>query len=1154
MAAQLYRTFPILAPEYHPFKSFDRLQGKKCLVLRILSDQLQAGAVGLADFKPSLAQSRQTELALHCLLQLLNDLRHQMENVRNVVIPIVERVPHVNHYASTVCYRLWLFYDPESWHPGERFAELISKNMDCKKSQGKRNHSAMHQPQQGGAKRSQTAVGANKLRASELIDLTTYIAMCTSITQTVYEGLPATRRLGIQDPGNPVNPVYIFSKQFAVFVPKADPRFINLFNYGALESVAAAAARRPYGEAQPCHHMFPDPQCVYQLTLDQMAPTYFLSLNVPELRPTFIGGSTLQERKQLESEEQRVFRTLQESDPLRNVHLIPRDSPEFKNAEMLMRERLRAMPWTVNLGDHTYEYVVGQQLESTTVLSLDAIAESNRRQKQGILAKIAEMRKQPGMDEKTLAKEESRLRKEFEAKAIESFRTVWHEHVSPSIMSNALREIIKWGNNYQKTHTNLCSTQPKFTTNMSLSSEWAIRLLWHAETIHYCYVGHEMVLVAMISQLGTYGNDRTNKFLYLALGPPGLAKSYTLNITYDFAIPGSVDRAMTESKLSDTAAQCLDYIIKHWHELDDARLGVKPGNGNGKQNGPVDDITNHFKSRISEGWVMHKYMNLDRLTGERTEVNVKISANCGTLANSNSRRDMINPAIADRFHIVTFLDYDRPDKTLQQCTEAARCASPAIQKLQLNNQAQMHLMQYRVALTGFLMRLEVLPPVNTIWAEKIFDSVIRRILFVTGQRKLPNRLTNRMVAAVRSLTIINAIYILFDSQVSPLRDKPFELQHMSLLVPYLMATEQEAILVLGIFKSELENRFQTTLIKALLDEYFPPTPIVVSNSSVAANVAQAATTGCLDSKDYKPADAARAADYICHKNVFADPSASSHKHAGDEHWSRVRNVTRRIIERMNPRPDETTLQRAVNQLTTNVIPGTTSAPILVLGKNDSHLYLARQIVSNLRDDVVEQAIRDCMRHPYIQGTRRYAFNCAKITSTPYLFTCIDLTATDHKDSNSKPLTIRSANYLDARQSIVTKAVNRLPDGSPALPQFDTAFDRAEHMEITCDPAEMYWYQHLGQQYWTGEDLKEWNLHSREVMDQLALQAATESKIPDIPPPRKYPEEFVLYRGTSDFVSAIEQEKKSETTGRFYSTNLQRQHWLERQGLDVANSS
>jgi hypothetical protein len=797
-----YRWFEIGGPHFHPFSNWSQLSGKRCIVLKMPIELMQPGAFGIDDFRPG-SQSPLAEncrQALHCFTMIVMNATLD-DNVKGGIIPVFECLPVAGRETEerlVAGYRLWIFYDSGLWSPGFAFEKLIDDNMqpilkalrgDTKKFL-KRQSNALQ-------KNKSTSAGGryNGMLHTKVNSRDAYLTMCSLCNPgSNYGNFDESRTQGLHDPNNPAAPQLVFSIENAM----------NNFQTATFLSIDRKSYQPNEKEQE---FRFPYVDRTYCMTAEQLRPDRFLLYSTPDLRPPSSEVGKLEN-----TTEGHLYRKLMEADPLMT-------HPEFKEDEERWQYRaslLGQQAWEVV--PQNFQYTVAPQMDSGTVLSVESIAAENARAMASIREQLNKMVQSQKFTPKQILAKGSELRKKFEEGAVNNFRAIWHECVPSNMISMYEQAVIAWGTDHLRKHSNFSCPQPKLTSNLSMKAEWAIQNLLQAEFLYSCHVAHEMILMITISELDAYYPE-TDKLHFLGVGGPGLAKSFAFNVTNSRRIPGTTDVITSASKQSDSAALNLNGYNEKWHEISEEKLDVRPAGGGRAQ--PVSEETNNFKQKLTECIVNRNVTHINE-DGERELIRLRIPATGTTQGNTNALLKMISLPSQDRFFIGHYEDYTRPDKSLQQCMDAAQAGKTKLKPLQAQAELQGRLMQYRFCLACMMIRVNLLPKVDISWATKIMNAVVEHITQQSGEKQARGRLSKRMACTVQVLTIVNAIRLVFDSDVSPIRDKAFELKHMLLLKPFLTAGTEEAVMTLGLFKWALQSsHFVNTLLRAILKVYFP---------------------------------------------------------------------------------------------------------------------------------------------------------------------------------------------------------------------------------------------------------------------------------------------------------------------------------------------
>lgn len=1165
-----YKFFKLPSAGYYPFVQYELLKDKSVVVLKLPGDYFQPGSIGLDDFT-SLRLAQSVRKALHCLTALVT-IASNDSNIRGGFVPVFETVARkhrAQEVSVTAGYRLWIFYDPVVWNPGAAFDEMIQNNaatfMKSIGASGKSAAKKAFQPTHA-KQASQSTYLHTRLDNRE-----DYLDMCGGVNPGInYFNSEACLLKPLQDEkDNDATPISVFS-------------IINAMNNfpGADWTCLKHTEYQPNPDVR--QYKFPFPNRVWRLSVGQLRPDNFLRYCIPTFRPP------LSEIKDcMETDEGRMYSKMVEADAIRLVPDEQQAQEHYYRQQLLGRDCYQ--PRREN-----FNYVIATQMQSGTVLSIESLAEMNAAQRLKIQTHLSTLFREGKVPIAEIFKEGSKRRRAFEVEAVNNFRAIWHENVPDTMISQFEQATIKWGVDYLKKHKNLCWRQQKITSNMSLKAEWAIQQILRAEFLYFCHVAHEITLLVTLSAYDAYypSNDKLHLLL---VGPPGVAKSFALIMDASTRIPGTTDILTSKSSQSDTGSGCLNGYNEKWHEIDEKKLGVLPPNGRA---GPTDAETNNFKMKLTECYVARDVTELNKEAGGRQTIKIRIQANGTVQGATNCDINLIPLPTQDRFMIQIIQEFIRPDKTLQQCMEAAANSKERLKELHESAKLQSQLMQYRVCLAGMMMRVNLLPKVDTSWASKIFAHVTAKVTEETGQ-KMKSRLNNRMIAVARNLTLINAIWTVFDSDLSPIREKPFEFEDMLLLTPYLTAGTQEAIMTLGFFRSELESdRLINQILRTLLDVYFPlmeskngvqamdTTSDYASSMNQAAQARPVAPPGnnWLIGREDVPQYASTIPGYLCIKDVFkpgtaqktsgekrardvsssdeqpnakrarldekqreieacamdfqqedskaelphqnrqpfqpfqqfqpaqnARPFSNNNNHAepAKKKWDKITLIAKQLLVRMNPKPEMKTLKRCLFQLTEMTVAGSLNDYIMVLSETDNHLYISKERIQNLGDDLVKRSLLDILQHEYTKP-RRFAFDFSRNSSTPYLFNSLDVWPIAGK----KPGKFINPNYADAKQVTMIELISKNDKGD-AISVKD-AYDRAAFTEIgKTDPEDIFFYEHLKQQLWTAEDMKKYGFDLPTRMDALAVgKVADPSRLP------LYPEEAAVSRDKAAFEDYI----------------------------------
>jgi hypothetical protein len=129
--------------------------------------------------------------------------------------------------------------------------------------------------------------------------------------------------------------------------------------------------------------------------------------------------------------------------------------------------------------------------------------------------------------------------------------------------------------------------------------------------------------------------------------------------------------------------------------------------------------------------------------------------------------------------------------------------------------------QALAAVAFYMIYTGVLPPIQMLAAKTVIHDVLKQ----AGSIGIPDthkiRSMKRIEMMVKSCVVMEAIDLVFDSELSPIPDgKKFEFEQMLLLAPYLRATVEHAVFAIGMLRHQYENPIQHNVVEELARHYF----------------------------------------------------------------------------------------------------------------------------------------------------------------------------------------------------------------------------------------------------------------------------------------------------------------------------------------------
>lgn len=327
--------------------------------------------------------------------------------------------------------------------------------------------------------------------------------------------------------------------------------------------------------------------------------------------------------------------------------------------------------------------------------------------------------------------------------------------------------------------------------------------------------------------------------------------------------------------------------------------------------------------------------------------------------------------------------------------------------------------------------------------------VISEVLKQAGSIGLPDtddvRNYERVTFIVESCVVLEAIDIVFDSEVSPIADgEKFDYGHMLLLAPYLRATTEHCVFALGFLSDQYESPIQSNVLQSLVEVFFeratiheslledagkenvspdeeesmndrwnrlnildenyyiceyPPNsnamPVATEKSLVAAPLIQAV------SSNGKPP---LYGDSVGHRPQQRAPR----QHELDDR-ALVKQLSHELWHKMHPRPVFDEIRNVLEKLMTQLIPDkhSSSKGIPALYFRDGKMHISRHVYHQLRRNslksVVQDVVSKCITQPqtFVYG--------ATVPDKPYVLQTLEIAPnTDRR----RRLIVEDPNYFD----------------------------------------------------------------------------------------------------------------------------------------------
>lgn len=1147
MAKVRAHLFESAGPSYHPFesKSYGLLRESTVMVHKMLCDGImQRGAVRLDQvISDDSALPHAYQTALHLCLRIWSTLDDGINS--SAAVYVLERVPHKDDWDTTVCWRQWAFVSASTWTAGDEIEIVINENHDR----------LVQQEINYNTTRKQVSPEARNYRWFDIDSRDKYLKMCGQIVPgTTFADLDKCRQYPLRSKNNPANPLFVWSIINAMQgIPDAHPDFVNLKNYLSLF-------------AHSRNFKFPHASCCWRMTPQQMRPSVYLSCYLPNVQmpdDDFDPDSLLVTAIQASDAGRPGQREFKLAQSMRD----PDADAKIDGVDRVQCAALSLLP-----SADTRRFMLGQRHTADLTTTVDKLAGINRQKLNKIQSEVARLEKIT--DAKTGAKSYSRaqlhsiardMRAKFRKEALADMRAIWNEHAN---VSRELMTVIRWGESYLRRHKNFCSYVPKQTRNLPLRAEVQTGLLFAAEHMYGVYTGHDALQMIVMSQLNAYHPARADKLNYLAIGPAGMSKSYVLDRGKEMAIPETVQTSTYRSLKCDTGTTDMDGAIIQYHEFPNDHLEANKG--------VVSDAANMFKDRTTRGLIDATFLIIDPLTSERKKKEITVKANGTYQGNTNMPKHLIDAAILDRMCKMHMEVLHRPGKDINDVM--ALGTNPYVREMRRATNEHWHKTQYLFAKICKAIELNAMQPVDTSFGSWILNRVLKRARELGLPSVASPRTTKRILMIATTMCILNAIHIVFDSELSPIRNKRFEDEHLLLVEPFLYVSYQEIVMAIGCVKrAELENRSNRDVVEALVRKYFPAsnpstTPEFKAVHSAAPQQQQqpspqrASTVELTDEERKRRYDTfieqrlkymdrdqngKHITEFLVHNGTFqrqqhgdaarpaaaaatADSKTGSASQAPQSRPSRailkehdkIRMIAKELLTVMHPRPQLETVVNTLYELSKMMVKSET-------GVNDVHLFqlhdegfmLATQATASMTDDILVKAIKEVLRMARIRK-QSIVFDIMTGTDTPFMYRTIEVGVSPEEVATLPSVSSENADFVDWRQRAMLSNGLRNSKGARIM-NMDAVYSAGKSTTIDQNMERKFFLQHIANIKWTRQDLDFYGFGDADEMTDRAREKALQNR-PDEKLPL-YPDECTYDRASKDFLDRVATDMKENAS-------------------------
>jgi hypothetical protein len=620
---------------------------------------------------------------------------------------------------------------------------------------------------------------------------------------------------------------------------------------------------------------------------------------------------------------------------------------------------------------------------------------------------------------------------------------------------NSIKAIAKWHDLHLSKFRNYCLPSPKISKNMSRFADNFCSFAVQLECVFKVAVLHVPIIKGIINNLHVYSNRPFHTHT-LIVGKPRLGKTFIFQVMQLLLIAKTwQEYANVTAKADTTGSKEFNHMIEFMEEALPALLGIVHNTVARKQQATAGtDAESLFKIKTTRGKLVSKRAEHDEVTGKWATVETETDCNCVENIASNDPLAVMSEAIVNRFDAYEVPEKHRKDggdvnsKIQYNHNRAAtRMKDERVYRVQRN--------QALVARVFYLIDAGVLHPINMGAAHIIFLSVLRRAKQVGLTNTDDVRNLERLMFQVEVEVILDAIDTLFDSEISPLKNKKWERRDILLIEPYLRATTEHCVFALGLLHNQFESDVTKEVIRTLKRSVFGKSVAAeCAGSEPYPNVGrEIADEQAAFLDKYKDATQEGLAAYIservdqikANKEYFASfnsmyyvidfpvqavPSQQQQQSKSqyyrppdraltkDELLDKLKDI---VLRKMNTKPKGDEVVRSLKTLMELTIPdenGEPSDSVFALHFTDNKAYLAKSVVKNAEKNSLKTVIVDVLSK--LTRTRKQYIYGVAYEELPYIFDSIIVEPTN----NEAPVTIADPNYVDEQLKIYNNASSR----------------------------------------------------------------------------------------------------------------------------------
>lgn len=703
-------------------------------------------------------------------------------------------------------------------------------------------------------------------------------------------------------------------------------------------------------------------------------------------------------------------------------------------------------------------------------------------------------------------------------------RSIWHED---ACIPDSVKALCIWerrhllNSNGTRNYKNFSMPTPRQTKNLTPFGDLMMTRMIQLDTAQKVFTVHQHIMTGILGAIQVFFDTPFHAHMALA-GPPRAGKSYTEQKIAKHLSPGTWRFVTYESMKAKTGAgEYSSYQQSQMLELYEEMLPTVLGIGGHE----YSDASAMWKNLLTKGELTFSVVVIGPDGVRRNEIQTVKVNNVFVIA-TNAYFSQIPSAINSRFVTVTYQNDERPDRggvaakvsgESLVSDQAAELAQYRWQRDQVFT-AKMAYFTKGVACAGLKL--------DTSAAEAVFAIVADAASREPSLRGFDDvRKIEQLKYLTQPLANIEAHHIVFDSELSTVKDLDWHPVHFLQLMPYWRTTVEHAVFAIGLIEHQFEDKIKINVLQTLISNIFTeeatsaPTGLITADSYIPRSTAAAATTSSsrfrqstldertadlltpevyedfnndqLDMKYDSSIRLKREGQYITVElSRFGLSATTSKRHHDEQNHGKgeasntiLNKLANILASKMRPTPAQGDIIHALQELTQKLMPCdhvvdevtgrkyTNKIPVLEVDTLNNKLKILRNFVKEATQmqGKLKQLITKELSHPHAHATE--LLYGAPQEQFPGLLDTIKI----RPNRKAEPLKLINPNYFGqairqaCEESIAGVTQNRVHQ--PITLDWDDMFASHRNLEIDCDLDDYFTLYYNSNLHYTQDELK-----------------------------------------------------------------------------------